>query len=532
MAKPDLAKVETMNNKNDFEFEDLQGLIRFGYGKLTDTCFLLLNIKNPVAAKEWLRTTSFSNAVKAEKPPKTALQVAFTYEGLHKMEVYSVLKGFSDLNRFSDEFIFGMSGDESRSRRIGDVEKNAPQYWEWGGKKENIPHVLLLFYADPKQGVSIEEWRKEVEGKNFNKAFNILATLPTLDIGNVEPFGFIDGISQPNIDWQQQESTNPHDRFGYSNLLAVGEVVLGYPNEYRQYTARPLIDPVQDKEAAVLPDAKDKPKLKDFGRNGTYLVLRQLGQDVPGFWQFVDKSSGSAPQKREQLAAAMVGRNRDGSPLVPFSSENIPGIPEGDSSNHFTYKGDPSGHQCPVGAHIRRANPRTGDMPGTVTSWWSWFVKALGFGLNRYEDDLVASTRFHRLLRRGRSYGPKLAPEDAVKPDAPVAERGLQFICLVANIQRQFEFVQNAWVMSSKFAGLQQERDPLLGHRKPLMSGEITDQFHQPDPTGPMQKTCHLPQFITVRGGAYFFMPGLRALNYIAAARPAAKPATGSENKS
>ena len=139
---------------------------------------------------------------------------------------------------------------------------------------------------------------------------------------------------------------------------------------------------------------------------------------------------------------------------------------------------------------------------------------------------MIASTRFHRLLRRGRSYGPKLSPEQAIKPDAPKAERGLQFICLVANIQRQFEFVQNAWMMNSKFAGLQQERDPLLGHRKPLLGGEATDHFHRPDPVGPMQKLCPLPQFITVRGGAYFFMPGIRALKYIAA-----QPTKGSGKK-
>ncbi len=71
--------------------------------------------------------------------------------------------------------------------------------------------------------------------------------------------------------------------------------------------------------------------------------------------------------------------------------------------------------------------------------------------------------------------------------------------------------------MSSKFAGLQNERDPLLGHREPLMSGENTDQFNRPHSDGPVQKTSHIPQFITVRGGGYFFMPGLSALKYIAA---------------
>jgi deferrochelatase/peroxidase EfeB len=310
-------------------------------------------------------------------------------------------------------------------------------------------------------------------------------------------------------------------------LLAVGEVVLGYPNEYKQYTVRPLIDPKTDPLAADLPNAEDEPKFKDFARNGSYLVLRQLDQDVPGFWRFVDKATDSDPEKREQLAAAMVGRQRDGSPLVPESFEDVPGIPSDDHLNHFTYQGDPGGNQCPIGAHIRRSNPRTGDLPSGSSCIFSRLIKILGFGLTRPDEDLVASSRFHRLLRRGRGYGPVLAPEDAVKPNAPKAERGLQFICLVANISRQFEFVQNAWSMSSKFGGVQQERDPLLGHREPLMSGASTDQFNRPDTTGPVQKTSHLPQFITVRGGGYFFMPGLSALKYIAAI-----PTKGSDKSS
>ena len=497
-----------MKNSGEFEFDDLQGLVRFGYGKLTDTCFLLLTIADAKAAKEWLTAAPISNAANTDHKPDTALQIAFTAQGLRAM-------GLSEtgIEGFSDEFITGMSGDESRSRRLGDVASNAPETWQWGGEAKQILHILVLLYALPG---GIDAWRKKVAGNNFSKAFKILATLPTDNIGKIEPFGFADGISQPKIDWNRQQSVDFHQRNTYSNLLAPGEVVLGYPNEYNQYNPRPLLDPTQDKLAAVLLNAEDQPKLKDFGRNGSYLVLRQLGQDVPGFWQFVDKATGSDPKKREQLASAMVGRQLDGTPLIP-ETENIPGIPADDPINRFNYNADPKGNKCPIGAHIRRTNPRTGDLPPGVNGFVPWLKKTLGFGEGRLEEDLVASTRFHRMLRRGRPYGPKLSPEDAVKADAPKAERGLQFICLVGNISRQFEFVQNAWIASSKFSGLQQETDPLLGNRQPLMSGEATDQFNRPDPAGPMQKTCPLPQFITVRGGAYFFMPGLRALKYLAA---------------
>jgi len=501
-----------------FEFDDLQALLRFGHGKLPDTCFMLLDIADVAAARQWLSTAPVTPAVAAQPPPETALQIAFSAEGLRAMEIReSIIEGFSD------EFITGMSGDESRSRRLGDVGSNAPEHWEWGGKPGQAPHVLLLLYA--RKG-EIKAWRNTLEDQLFSSAFQLRRLLPTEDVGNIEPFGFVDGLSQPEIDWEYQQSTDRHARDSFSNWVAPGEFVLGYPNEYGLYTSRPLIDGGKDRRASQLPNAAEDPLSKDIGRNGSYLVIRQLHQDVPGFWQFIDKVAGADPEKREQLAAGMVGRQRRGSPLAPLAAKDIPGIPQKDRDNHFTYELDPHGHRCPLGAHIRRANPRTGDFPPRVTGFISRLLKIFGFGQTRPDEDLIASTRFHRLLRRGRVYGPLLSPEDAVKPDAPSAERGIQFITLVANISRQFEFVQNAWSMSSTFGGVQQERDPLIGVRQPLLRGEATDHFNRSDPKGPMQKTCCLPQFVTVRGGGYFFMPGLRALRYIAAS-----PITEGDNR-
>jgi deferrochelatase/peroxidase EfeB len=528
-----------MKNSSDITFDDIQGLVCSGHGQLTETCFMLLNIVEADAAKQWIDNTNryVRSAARSDERPETALQIAFSVQGLQAL-------GLEDdiIKQFSDEFIVGMSGDDNRSRRLGDVGLNAPGSWQWGGLPEQVPHILpeqmphilLLLYAKEN---GIKSWRKTVEGEGFSKAFQLLRQLPTQDITQdgkpIEPFGFRDGISQPNIDWDSQQSTNLHDRNRYSNLLAPGEVVLGYPNEYGLYTTRPLIDPENDPRADELPNALDEPGLKDFGRNGTYLVLRQLRQDVPGFWRFLKKTTdskqdkpGQLTNKTKQLAEAMVGRKLDaeGTPLMPRVSEKIPGISRTD--NNFNYDKDPKGTQCPIGAHIRRSNPRTGDMPAGVTGIIGRIKTILGFGQGP-DDDLIASTRFHRLLRRGRAYGPILAPEDAIKADALVADRGLQFICLVANISRQFEFVQNAWSMSSKFSGVQHESDPLLGNREPLMSGESTDQFHRPDPAGPTQKTCQLPQFVTVLGGGYFFMPGLRALKYISTL-----PSSGSDQSS
>jgi deferrochelatase/peroxidase EfeB len=143
--------------------------------------------------------------------------------------------------------------------------------------------------------------------------------------------------------------------------------------------------------------------------------------------------------------------------------------------------------------------------------------RMLGFNAQARTSDLVASTRFHRLIRRGREYGAKIPPAQALTapPDGP--ESGLQFICLGASIERQFEFVQSAWVMNAKFNGLRDEADPLLGNRLPGFGAVPTDAFSIPRTDGPDQRLAALPRFVTVLGGAYFFLPGLRALRFISA---------------
>jgi hypothetical protein len=102
----------------------------------------------------------------------------------------------------------------------------------------------------------------------------------------------------------------------------------------------------------------------------------------------------------------------------------------------------------------------------------------LGFGPRGFRDDLMSPVRFHRILRRGREYGPELFPQNALGPKPPDdPERGLHFICLNANISRQFEFLQNAWINSTKFSGLTGESDPLLGNRQPIPGCPVTSDL-------------------------------------------------------
>jgi deferrochelatase/peroxidase EfeB len=185
--------------------------------------------------------------------------------------------------------------------------------------------------------------------------------------------------------------------------------------------------------------------------------------------------------------------------------------------NAFTYRSDPDGRRCPLGAHVRRSNPRNADLPPGAPGFLSWAKRTLGFDADALAHDLVASTRFHRLLRRGREYGPAVSPEQALA-GAGGAEPGLHFICLNANIARQFEFVQNAWAMGTHFDGLPDESDPLLGTRLPGADGVPTDGFSVPRGDGPDERLAGLPQFVTVLGGAYFFLPGIRALRFLVTA--------------
>jgi Dyp-type peroxidase family len=489
------------------ELDDVQGLVRFGYKHLTEACFLLLRVKDPAAARAWLMQVPVASAVKADPLPETALQIALTSEGLRALEVAPEL-----CEEFSTEFVAGMASDAARARRLGDIGANDPSGWKWG-TGERVPHVALLLYA---RSGRLAAWQQEIEAQ-CAAGFERIEQLSTSELKPEEPFGFADGISQPEVDWERERPVRDQDQLEYLNVSCLGEFLLGYPNEYGLYTPRPLLDPQRD-PGALLPRAEDAPDQADLGRNGCYLVLRQLRQDVEGFWQELDSQAGGDPELREWLAAKMVGRKKDGEPLVaPTGALAAGGSMSRSKLNDFTYEADPQGLRCPLGAHIRRANPRNADLPPGARGIFSRLTRMLGFNAAAREQDLIASTRFHRLLRRGRTYGVGATAGPSATESSASTETGLHFICLAANIKRQFEFVQSAWLMGSKFAGLT-ESDPLLGHRLPDLGDSRTDYFSIPQADGPDRRLNDLPQFVTVLGGAYFFLPGIRALRYLATA--------------
>ncbi|MDQ2660092.1 MAG: peroxidase, partial [Verrucomicrobiota bacterium] len=203
------------------DFADVQGLLRFGYGKMKEASYALLRVENADAVRAWLRSTPVTNAVAMNPAPSTALQIAFTVDGLRALGISpSVLGGFSP------EFLVGMT-EESRARRLGDIDANAPAHWDWGNAGW-VPDLVVMFFAEPG---GLAPFVDEHTGKTFSDAFTEMRWLKTANLDGIEPFGFTDGISQPRIDWaRERDPTQP--QIDYSNIVALGEFLLGYPNEY------------------------------------------------------------------------------------------------------------------------------------------------------------------------------------------------------------------------------------------------------------------------------------------------------------
>ena len=202
---------------SQIDYADVQGLVRFGYGPMTSASYVLVHVKNADAAKAWIRSAPITTAVTQKPPPKTALNIALTAPGLKALGVPE-----SIIACFSHEFCGGM-GQESRARQLGDIGKNAPSNWNWGSYGCE-PHAVVMFFAEHGQ---LDSFIQKARDQNWNEAFEEVTSLGTSNLDGVEPFGFADGISQPQIDWEQQ-LVRPCTQLGYTNIVALGEFLLGY----------------------------------------------------------------------------------------------------------------------------------------------------------------------------------------------------------------------------------------------------------------------------------------------------------------
>jgi deferrochelatase/peroxidase EfeB len=302
----------------------------------------------------------------------------------------------------------------------------------------------------------------------------------------VEHFGFADGISQPTITGVSRtgRGLSPAE-------LPTGELLLGYH------------DVDGDTAGATAP--------ADLRRNGTYLVFRKLEQDVPAFRATVRDAAARAGVEADEAAAKLVGRRRDGTVLTA-----APGS-DGPASLVLSFGEDEEGLHCPVGAHVRRVNPRDSRPLGDVGTGGTGGTGKDGDG----ERDAGLEARLvrrHLMIRRGIPYGaylPEGAVADTASDTAPDAGRGLLFVALVGDIGRQFEFVQTQWMSDGTALRLGTDRDVFSGAACGAGAGTAPGKFTIQG-TPPVLVPTPRP-VVTCRGGEYFLVPGLAALRALTA---------------
>jgi Dyp-type peroxidase family len=358
----------------------------------------------------------------------------------------------TSLDSFPDAFREGMA---SRASELGDTGASAPENWEQPLGSSDV-HIALAAIAPDRARLNVVLGKIEASHRDLAGVTRIWRqdsyALPT----EREAFGFKDGISHPAIEGSGIPGSNSQEA-----PLKAGEFILGYRNELDQMPEMPS------------PDV--------LGRNGTYVVFRKLHQHGAAFRSFV-RANATGPDDEELLAAKIVGRWRSGAPLSLSPDRDDPALgADASRNNDFLYHDDdPRGLKCPIGSHIRRMNPRDAVVTGQV--------------------------RLHRMIRRGTSYGPQL-PDGVLEDDG--ADRGLCFVFVGASLTRQFEFVQTQWVNDGRFIAAPAEKDPLVGNSNGQCPFTI--------PSRPVRRRLQgLPNFVTTRGGEYFFAPSLSALRWIA----------------
>ena len=345
-------------------------------------------------------------------------------------------------------------GMAARAADLGDVGASAPENWEQPLGSADL-HVVLVVVSPDELHLKAALDRARETYRNMSDIEAIWRQDCHALPTETEPFGFRDGISHPAIEGSGIPGTNPKEV-----PFKVGEFVIGYRDELRG---------VQ----------KTTPEI--VGRNGTYVVFRKLHQRVADFRRFLKTNSNSTDEE-ELLAAKMMGRWRSGAPLAlcPFHDDPQLGADPKRNNDFMFEEDDKAGVKTPGGSHIRRCNPRDASIAGVA--------------------------RIHRMIRRGTAYGP-LLPEGVLDDDG--ADRGLMFAFVGAHIARQFEFVQSQWVNDGIFFGAGQDKDPVIGSNG--NGGSFTV------PRKPVRRRIQgIPSFVVTRGGEYCFMPGLRALRWLA----------------
>jgi deferrochelatase/peroxidase EfeB len=502
---------------------EIQSIIFGGLGFMPFGVCLFYDLPNTVAgARLWLAAVMPNIAFNdGRRLKQTAVAtIALGADGLARL-------GLPDegLQTFPFAFRTGLA-DEARARILGDTGDNAAEHWRWG---KTAPHAAILVYGTSPDAVRELETALGTIADENGACRTHRIDLKPITSDKREPFGFADGISQPVIrgTYKGLKAADP------IHLVQPGEFILGYPDNRGNTPPGPTLPAVADPRN-ILPLVEATGDfsrsfvdgVRDLGRNGSFLVIRELEQDVGAFNDYCASEAARLrdrlPEPYEMTAqfigAKLIGRWHNGSSIVRH-----PYLPKHDHEKHageaasqpadhaaaterpttapaaaapvqrpakashlqdndFLFgTEDPEALRCPFGAHIRRANPRDSLAPGS-------------------QDQIDISNR-HRIIRIGRQFVPE-----------PDGNPGLLFMCLNGDLERQFEFVQQTWLKSPSFHGLSCEQDPLLGAAEEGVCG-----FTIPSRYGPVRLSS-VPAMVATRGGGYFFLPGKRLLDFLAVA--------------
>jgi Dyp-type peroxidase family len=432
------------------ELEDIQHFLISRPPALTAR-YEFLTFRQHTGGQAWLtgilEKVGIASRVGSGELDSRWLTVAFTWRGLQALGLNEKC-----LATFPEEFRQGMA---ARAKILGTTGANHPNHWVGHLSNPELHAIVVLFARNVE-----ERERCKIEHEQYLSGCPGVEVLSSLDLEAIPPFnyahehfGYRDRLSQPAI-----EGTGDQPTPGSGPPVKPGEFFLGYPDDSG---SQPIL-----------------PQPEVLARNGSYLAYLRLEEHVGAFRDFL-RQHGKTSEERELIAAKLMGRWRSGAPLALTPQKDDPALgADMQRTNNFDYgKMDPHGYGCPLGAHIRRMNPR----------------------------DTASNMQQHRMIRRGGTYGPPLpddAPEDGV-------ERGIAAFVGCASLVRQFEFAMNVWTNDPNFHQLGNDRDPFLGTQD--------GTFDMTIPKRPIRKKIKgLPAFTTVRGGAYFFLPGIKALRYLA----------------
>jgi Dyp-type peroxidase family len=442
--------------------------------------FVLRGYTFPVARYLLLKITPSAGTVFIEKlvghittgqrwdrgKPQTTVNIAFTYKGLLKLD----LPGAS-LQSFPVEYVQGM---KARGFILGDTGLNSPDNWDEIWRTESVDAWLGIYAESPaelqRQCDHLEELMSATNGASVIGSQDAGVLMIDGKITTKEHFGYTDGFGNPDYLGVERDTQPGQGKLmpdGSWAPLATGELLLGYADEAGELPVAPI------------------PHL--LANNSTFMVYRKMHQNVATFRKYLNEKGQLYSGGKEKLAAKFIGRFRDGTPIEVSPEKSDPSIVKNKQLNvNFKFGGDLEGLRCPIGAHVRRTNPRD----------------AFGF-----KGKLINR---RRVTRRGVPYGP-YTPED--QPVSDAGEHGVIFMVMNASIFRQFEFVQQQWIEYGNDARQGNDKDMLMGNHGGV--GKFVIQGSS-DPANPPFICAGLQNFVELRGGDYFWVPSITALRMIA----------------